>query len=166
MDATEQDPVARAKAEMADFDRKINMMVADEARIASQRKRMEAQRDKIRSFLEMYEHYVSVPETEVRAEEEVAPEHKRVRLIRRIVKPAKVERKPKGIPTMPDMIKAAISAAVEQGKPGLEPKDITAFIRQKWWPTVKGESVSPITWRMANQGQLKREGSMYLLVAA
>jgi hypothetical protein len=56
-------------------------------------------------------------------------------------------------------------AAIKSNGRGLEPREMTKFIRANWWPHVKGESVSPIAWRMAQQGQLKKEGSIYKLAS-
>ena len=45
----------------------------------------------------------------------------------------------------------------------MEPRDLTRAIARRWWPSVKSEEVSPIVWRMWKRGQLRKEGSLYLL---
>lgn len=62
--------------------------------------------------------------------------------------------KPSDTPTMPKMIVEALEFAKIQGKSGLEPKAITAYIANKWWPEVSMNNVSPIAWRMMKRGQL------------
>jgi len=74
-----------------------------------------------------------------------------------------IERKPDNIPSMPEMIEGALKDAAANGRDGLEPKEMTDFIRKMWWPSVRGESVSPIAWRMVNQGRLKKKGEKYKL---
>jgi hypothetical protein len=72
-------------------------------------------------------------------------------------------KKPAGTPTMPEMIEAVLTEASFQGRHALEPKEIVATIRQKWWPTVTPASVSPIAWRLAKEGRLHKDGSKYSL---
>jgi hypothetical protein len=163
----DNDPIARAKADIAEFDRKINILLSEEARVEQQRLQMERERDRIRAFVEMYERYAGRGDGAAEAsatetpptEQETGRVRGRPRVRLGLRRPPKVDRKPEGLPPMPEMITTAIRVA---GR-GLEPREMTAFIRQKWWPNVKGESVSPIAWRMARQGQLKKDGSFYRL---
>jgi hypothetical protein len=71
--------------------------------------------------------------------------------------------KPSGLPTMPDMILTLLMEARRRGADGLEPRDLTRGIARRWWPGVKSEEVSPIVWRMYKRGQLRKEGSLYVL---
>jgi hypothetical protein len=71
--------------------------------------------------------------------------------------------KPEGIPTMPEMILEALRDARAKGLKGLEPKEITSFIAEKWWPTVTINSVGPIAWRMYDREQLAKRQSKYSL---
>lgn len=75
--------------------------------------------------------------------------------------------KPSGIPTMPEMITAAIQSERDANgnllSLGLEPRDITKFIAENWWPDVRSELVGPIAWRMWRQGRLSKLGSRYCL---
>jgi hypothetical protein len=71
--------------------------------------------------------------------------------------------KPEGIPTMPEMIIAALKDAKARGLRGLEPKDITAFIATKWWPEVKINNVGPIAWRLYKSERLAKRQSKYRL---
>jgi hypothetical protein len=162
MNSQDQDAVSRAKADIVDFDRKINMVRTEQARLEAQFRQLETERNRIQAFVEMYERYTG--RTVNTSQPGAAPEiRKNIRVIRVPRAAPKMERKPDGIPAMPEMIKAAIKDAVVHGRKGLEPKEMTAFIRQKWWPHVKGESVSPIAWRMVQQGQLKKDGALYKL---
>jgi hypothetical protein len=83
-----------------------------------------------------------------------------------VVKPKwsnKRDSKPVGIPTMPAMIVTALKEAREDGRKGMEPKDIAAFIARRWWPTVTINAVGPIVWRMYKQGKLSKRESKYFL---
>jgi hypothetical protein len=173
------DAITRAKADIAEFDRKINVIEAEQTRLEAQKRQMMTERDQIRAFVAMYQRYAteapppadsgaasggngadhaaspasSAPTPDAR------PRRRRLKLRRRI----KIERKPKQVPEMPKMIVEALQEALKRGLSGLEPKGMTEFIRQKYWPHVKGESVSPIAWRMAQVGQLRKDGSVYSL---
>lgn len=72
-------------------------------------------------------------------------------------------RKPPEAPTVPEMITEALTAARDLGRPGLEPKEITEYIRTRWWPTVAITSVGPIAWRMSQRNQLAKDGPLYSL---
>jgi hypothetical protein len=71
--------------------------------------------------------------------------------------------KPEGIPTMPVMIIEALKDAKARGVRGLEPKEITNFIAEKWWPTVTINAVGPIAWRMYSREKLAKRQSKYSL---
>lgn len=71
--------------------------------------------------------------------------------------------KPSGLPTTPDMILTLLMESRRRGVGGMEPRDLTRAIARRWWPGVKSEEVSPIVWRMYKRGQLRKEGSVYLL---
>jgi hypothetical protein len=153
-----QDAVARAKADIAELDRRINTVMTEEARLAQQRLVMERERDRIRAFVEMYQRYTELPpgKPAVIVKAPAQPKKARPRLVL-------LDRKPANIPPMSEMIETAIKEAVGEGRKGMEPREMTEFIRNKWWPNVKGESVSPIAWRMSKNGQLKKDGALYKL---
>lgn len=69
--------------------------------------------------------------------------------------------KPAGIPTMPEMIVDALRSTTNPF--GLSPKDIMEFIAAKYWPDVRSELVGPIAWRMAKEGRLVKNGTIYCL---
>lgn len=71
--------------------------------------------------------------------------------------------KPSGTPTTPDMILTLLMESRRRGIGGMEPRDLTRAISRRWWPSVKSEEVSPIVWRMWKRGQLRKDGSTYLL---
>jgi hypothetical protein len=79
------------------------------------------------------------------------------------VAPTGLGGKPEGTPTVPAMISAILTDAEKGGKHGLEPKEMTAEISKRWWPSVAGEMISPIAWRMWKRGQLKKDGPRYRL---
>jgi hypothetical protein len=71
--------------------------------------------------------------------------------------------KPEGIPTMPQMILEALYEAKARGVRGLEPKEITNFIAERWWPAVTINAVGPIAWRMHKGDRLSKRQSKYSL---
>jgi hypothetical protein len=75
-------------------------------------------------------------------------------------------RKPDGTPTMPDMILTILADEFRNGKRGMEPKEMTAIIADRWYPGVTTEAVGPIAWRMFKRGQLAKDGPLYLLPQA
>jgi hypothetical protein len=64
--------------------------------------------------------------------------------------------KPEGTPTMPEMIKDVLARAHRQGRRGMEPKEIAKAIAEQWWPDVRGDHASSITWRMWKRGDLEK----------
>ena len=71
-------------------------------------------------------------------------------------------RKPDDIPTMPEMIRAAIENSAVTGR-GLEPKQMAEYIDKRWWPGVPPNSVGPIAWRMYKRRELAKRGGRYYL---
>lgn len=165
----DNEAIARAKADILEFDRKINTIEAEQVRLEAQKRQMSGERDRIKAFVEMYQRYATDSPAAASAgngtTHTLQAEPLEVGGSRRPRKRAKlkIDRKPEGIPAMPVMITAALREAKAQGRNSLEPKEMTAFIRAKWWPHVKGDSVSPIAWRMAQLGQLRKDGSTYAL---
>ncbi len=74
--------------------------------------------------------------------------------------------KPADAPAMPLMIMEALLVAHEAGKDRLEPKDITQFVRDRYWPDAPTSSVGPTVWRMAKDGRLRKLGEFYALPEA
>jgi hypothetical protein len=183
---TENNAIARAKADLADFDRRIAVTKAEEDRLASERQRMEIERGKVASFLEMYDKYAGhssdatgkmVADAVVRVQSEAsksdgsdhaAPTLRRgngaIRHSRKRRPP--LHRKPPGTPTTHDMILTALRDAQSRGETGLAPRQIADFIRQKWWPHLKGSSVGPAAWRMYHDKQIRKEGDLYAPLAS
>ncbi|MCW5773694.1 MAG: hypothetical protein KIT16_18775 [Rhodospirillaceae bacterium] len=71
--------------------------------------------------------------------------------------------RPPGIPTMPEMIREALSQAQAQGYNGLKPAGLLSFVRAKYWPNAPQSSVGPTAWRMAKRGEIKKHGPNYKL---
>ena len=67
-----------------------------------------------------------------------------------------VQRKPPGLPAMPDMIVAAIKDGKARGHAGLRPRDMVDFIAREFWPEVQFTSVGPIAARMLKDGRLSK----------
>jgi hypothetical protein len=66
--------------------------------------------------------------------------------------------KPDGLPTLNDMI-----FAVLDGSDALAPKEITARIRQRWWPDVANDRVNTVVWRLRRDGRLGYSDGRYRL---
>jgi len=160
MATNDQDAIARAKADIAEYDRKINVIRNEEARLESQRRQMESERERIQAFVEMYERYAGRTVEVAKMSDQTSAQ--KISPLPAKKQKVLLERKPEGIPPMTEMITTALKVA---GR-GLEPREMTKFIREKWSPHVKGESVSPIAWRMARLGQLKKDGGVYMLPRA
>ena len=73
--------------------------------------------------------------------------------------------RPEGIPTMPDMIKMAITSAIKEGKGGLSPSELCDRIDKTWWPGVDPNSVKPTAWRLEQDDRLKKVGDKYTLLS-
>jgi hypothetical protein len=72
--------------------------------------------------------------------------------------------KPDGTPTVRKMVAAALEDAASRGLHQLRPRDITEFIRQRWWPSVESSSITSTVWRMAKDGKLYAENGRYGMV--
>ncbi len=172
----EDTAVIRAKADLADLDRKIGVIKSEENRLATQRQGLESDRSRVLAFIEMYQKYAAPlagagadrPETpkpngadhptDGRRRDRVSARNSRRR--------PPVHKKPPGTPTTNEMIFAALCDARERGLPGLAPKGIAAFIRQKWWPHLKGAAVGSAAWRLYQEKQIRKEGDVYALHAS
>ena len=185
---SENNAILRARADVDDFDRKIAVTKAEEERLAMERQRWEAERAKVIAFIEMFERYAGdpadggthshghdggrsqtqapKPNGSARADSHVrAAGHQTQTRSSRKRRPP-VHRKPPGTPTTYEMVLEALRDAERRGLSGLAPKDIGVFIKQKWWPHLKGSSVGPAAWRMYKDKQIRREGDLYALLAS
>jgi hypothetical protein len=178
----EDTAVIRAKADLADLDRKIGVIKSEENRLATQRQGLESDRSRVLAFIEMYQKYAA-PLASAGADrgERVQPEapkpngadhptdgRRRDRVSARNSRKRRppVHKKPPGTPTTNEMIFVALRDAHERGLPGLAPKGIAAFIRQKWWPHLKGAAVGSAAWRLYQEKQIRKEGDFYALRAS
>jgi hypothetical protein len=175
----ENNAIARAKADLADFDRKIAVTKAEEERLAMERQRWETDRAKVASFVEMYERYAGPdPDGTGASAARQQPEASKPNGIDDAAARARVasstgrnahrrrppvHRKPPGTPTTHEMILAALRDADSRKLGGLAPKDIGSFIKQTWWPHLKGSSIGPAAWRMYQDKQIGKEGGLYVL---
>src|SRR5260370_26799354 len=134
------DAVARAKADITEFDRKINTIEAEQARLEGQKRSMVIERDRIKAFIDMYQRYATEIQSPAQpaaarngaghpaSPEPSAPTARPLRQRHRLRRGPKIDRKPQGIPPMPEMITTALREAKAQGRNSLEPKEMTAFI--------------------------------------
>jgi len=72
-------------------------------------------------------------------------------------------KKPPNIPTLPEMIREILKSTNQSSPVSLTPKEMAEKIRLLWWPEVTPTEVSPIAWRMAQRGELAKDGSVYSL---
>jgi hypothetical protein len=69
-----------------------------------------------------------------------------------------VRKKPKNIPSVYVM---TITLLRESGSKGLEPQEIVAFVRQRWWPAASSNDINPTLWRLSKHGKLRKEDGRY-----
>jgi len=178
----EDNAVIRAKADLADLNRKIGVIKSEEDRLAAQRQGLESDRSRVLAFIEMYQKYAApLGSTGADRGERTQPEapkpngadhpadgRRRSRVSARNLRKRRppVHKKPPGTPTTNEMILVALRDAQERGLPGLAPKGIAAFIRQKWWPHLKGAAVGSAAWRLYQEKQIRKEGDFYALRAS
>jgi hypothetical protein len=75
-----------------------------------------------------------------------------------------VERKkPRGIPTVPQMIYESLRDAADFGATGLEPAAMLEFVRKKYWPAALSPDIGSTAWRLWKARKLKKSGSIYSL---
>jgi hypothetical protein len=173
----------RAKADLAETKRQISLLDAEKLRIDQKRNSLAIEAGKITAFIDLFDRYVEDPELAetpqpVEVVQQTEPEPAAVQPVgsasgaAKILKRgkqqkghrrSKILRKPTGIPAITDLIVAALEDAVDSGKPGLTPKDMTAFIVKHYWPHARSSSISPIAWRMFDRKQLRKEGDLYML---
>jgi hypothetical protein len=67
-----------------------------------------------------------------------------------------LQRKPAGIPPVPEMIIEALTESAERGAPGLTPMGLLSFIQAKHWPEAQSGDVGSTAWRMWKDGRLSR----------
>jgi hypothetical protein len=125
------------------------------------------EREELRAFMRVYERFAE--------DGDAAPESPEPDLAARMVgaesepiieQARSPTSKPEGAPTVPEMVFDALAAADMLGKAGLPPKEITAYIRQKWWRDAPSDSIGPIVWRMwAKDKRLDKVGDLYALKA-
>jgi hypothetical protein len=181
-----EDAVQRAKNELLEHERKINLLDSEKARIEMQRHAAVRERDRVKAFIDLFPKFVLDAGTvfEVRPQPtlansseapKVAPWHpgKESRGVpakakgkkTKRTKGTKLQRKPENLPTMTEMILLALKDAKANGKTGMKPQEITSFVASKWWPSVKSSSVGPIAWRMFDRKELRKNGEIYMLPA-
>jgi hypothetical protein len=175
---SEDNAIIRAKADLADLDRRIGVIKNEEDRLAAQRHGLESERARVLAFIEMYQKYTDHPlsgagdEKGERAQMDAlntngfdhSSERSRKGFARnsRKRRPA-IHKKPPGTPTTNEMILIALRDAKARGLPGLPPKGMATFIREKWWPHLKGAAVGSAAWRLYQEKQIGKEGDLYVL---
>jgi hypothetical protein len=178
---TEDTAVIRAKADLADLDRKIGVIKSEEDRLATQRQGLESDRSRVLAFIEMYQKYTAPLGSRADKGERAQPEppkpngsdhstdsmrHDRAPARHSRKRRPPVHKKPPGTPTTNEMILVALRDAKDRGLPGLAPKGMATFIRQKWWPHLKGAAVGSAAWRLYQDKQIRKEGDLYALPAS
>jgi len=184
--------VERAKADLQELNKKINVLSMEKARTEAQIAAHSRERDRILAFVQLVDKYFAPPPEPQPAETIIAPPgpaptseaasdenpKKNKALSSNIVrtkrrsrakrgKVRRIPQKPPETPTMPDMIREALRVAKAKGKDGLAPKEMRVFIAKRWWPEVPGQAISPIAWRMHHKDHaLGKDGGIYTLLEA
>ncbi len=145
------DDVAKLKADLHTLNCHIQAERNNEVRHGLQRGRLEAERAQLLVNL-MDALAVPVPSTEgYRIVMQEAPP---------TPPPERHTRKPDGLPTLADMVVAALKGdgTVE----GMRPRDIAALVRRTW-PDAGSTQVSTVAWRLAKKGRLHAANGRYRL---
>jgi hypothetical protein len=60
-----------------------------------------------------------------------------------------------------EMVRLVLQAA---GQKGMRPKEITDFVRKRWWPDVPSNRMATTAHSMLAAGELRRHGERYRLL--
>jgi hypothetical protein len=148
--------IARVRDDIHALNCKLAALRNEEQRFQLQRQHMEAERDRLKSFIEMQEiaeHYGAA------ALPGVAVEVPRLADAPPAPSPTKRKLKPDGIPTTSVMI---ITALQETGR-AARPPEIADYIRKRWWPKLQTGVIGTAVWHMAQEGKLEKDGGLYKL---
>ena len=171
--AKKDDLAAKVRRDLHLLECKIQAEKNFELRHQQQRARLEVERDRLRAFAETCDlllHYGMVADDGTTIEDAVGGDtaDEATSGEDAAVTDAAPRRrlssgdspKPDGLPTVGNMIRVALERA---GKHGLEPKQVTAFIRREWWPDMPRVYAPSVMWRMARSGNLENRGGRYRL---
>jgi hypothetical protein len=148
------DEVAKLRAELTQLNVQCQLARDHEVRYALQRGRLEAERTQL-----------LVKMIDALGAQQPLPEVAPPKIVTVGIAPApktRQTRKPPGLPTVTSMIEIVLRDA----KSGLRPKQVSAFIRQKWWPDVPSSHINSALWHLARDGHLQKHGSHYRLPRA
>jgi hypothetical protein len=129
---------------------------------------LEAERNRIKTRLDMIDIEIADHETAIRIFQRVTGKVEQKLQPSKHVKKQKLEKqslptKPDGVPTIPEMITTILERAAAQGHRALQPKFFLRLIQSEWWPEAPSEHIGPTLWRMAKAGRLNKEGDYYSL---
>jgi hypothetical protein len=175
-------PVERAKADIAEYNKKISALETEIIRLQAQKNRLMSERSRIQAFVEMFDRYTApppaaaektaaeAPTTNSPVAKSTIPSPEASRgAMDMLFKPmtVKVSAKPESAPTIPAMIKEALEVAAKaSGADGLRPKEMAEFIAKMYWPQVQSDRINPVAWRMWKAGELVKDGELYKLPPA
>jgi hypothetical protein len=138
------------------------------ALILEKKAALEAERDRIKTRLNMIEFEIADHETAIRIIQRAtgklepkpnpikhAKKHKQVK--------SSLPSKPAGIPTVPEMITQILQQAETEGHSSLQSKTFLEVIQGKWWPEATSELVGPTLWRLWKAERLNKDGDQYSL---
>ena len=74
--------------------------------------------------------------------------------------------RPRGIPTVPEMLDIILADAERAGKEGLVGRDLVVQIDKRWWRGVGWNDILPTAARLAKKNRLGRNGSLYTRAVA
>ncbi len=175
---TSESPIDRAKADLSELEKKINGLLMEISRLQLQADMLHAEKAKIVAFIDLSQRYSGAEETAKKTAEQASkPASHGAAAPLEAAKPRarksknkrgslRVERKPPGAPTTPDMIREAIRDAEAHGEKGASAGRLTTFIRAKYWPAAKSSNISPVAWRMWQDGVLRKNTNGKYIIAA
>jgi hypothetical protein len=175
-DETVATEIAQLKADLTDLNMKCQLARDNEVRFALQRGRLEAERTgllvkmiealspaaaPVAASSDPYRVVMSCPMGKtppIVQPREAVPAMSRTPS--RTAGKRKRSLKPANSATTADMV-----LTVLQGAGWLRPNQITAVIKQRFWPAVTGHDIAPVVWRLGKLGRLEKGDDGYRLPA-
>jgi hypothetical protein len=160
--------LAKARSEIGRLNKELVDLHVEEDRLKLKRGRIESERARVQTLVDMCELAQRLAETPV--EHAVPSFHiERVAGAKVVVvdkpplrgTPVR-KHKPDGLPTVSAMV---ITALQETGKAS-RPAEITDYVRKRWWPSVHTKIINAQVWHMAKAGKLTCHDGRYGLNGA
>jgi hypothetical protein len=163
----------KARSELGRLNQQLHELHLEEQRCQLKRGRLEAEKARVQSFVDTAElalrfqaepstapavSFVPVFEDQPNGPKFVVPSKPKPDAEREVPVASSPKYKPDGLPTYQQMVQTVLDNAAPKW---LAPKQITAVIRQTWWPDVPRHKAASTAWGMARAGRLDSRGGRY-----